>query len=382
MSPRTPTPPPVAERTAHPYLTHDMIHQIPDAVRETLRRGADSAASAAEAMAERRFVYFTGCGTAFYSAMLGERLASAGDEGPLRSQSVPALELSAYTSRIGRDSGVVGVSHSGITKATVDALRSAKDRGARTIGITHFEGRPISSAAETTLVVGNGPDRSRCHTKCYVTGALGAALVGLEWAGAAGGGSRKRSRDRVAALEELPSLQTAVLRDVEKSCADLAATHVGRRNTFIVGAGPNEPNALEMALKLKETSFIAAEGMETEQFIHGPTQVLDPEGLLLVLASPGPAQERTVDLVRASKTIGAHVVVIAPEGDREMEAAAEETIAIPGVDELLTPFLNIIPLYLYAYYASVQRGHNPDVLRYLEPSYWQAREIVFPPGSH
>ncbi len=382
MSPPTPTPPPVAERTAHPYLTHDMIHQIPDAVRETLRRAADPAVQTAEAMADRTFVYFTGCGTAFYSAMLGERLSSAEDGGPVRSQSVPALELSGYTSRIGRDCGVVGVSHSGITKATADALRSARDRGAYTVGITHFEGRPISSAAGTTLIVGNGPDRSRCHTKCYVTGALGAALVGMEWADAAGGGRRRRSRDRVAALQELPSLQAGVLRDVEKRCADLAAAHIGRRNTFIVGAGPDEPNALEMALKLKETSFIAAEGMETEQFIHGPTQVLDADGLLLVLASPGPARERTVDLVRAAKTIGAHVVAIVSEGDRELEAVSEETIAIPKVDEFLSPFLNIIPLYLYAYYTSVQRGHNPDVLRYLEPGYWPAREIVFPPGTH
>lgn len=382
MGSAVPTPRPVAERTVHPFLTHDMIHEIPDAVRETLRRNAEPAARAAEAMADRRFLYFTGCGTAFYSAMLGQRLSAAEGHRGIRSEAVPALELSGYPGGLDRDCGVVGVSHSGITKATVDALQSARDRGAHTVGVTHFAGRPISAAADTTVVVGNGPDRSRCHTKCYLTGALGSAMVGMEWAVAAGGSLRKSIEDRMAAMGELPSLQAQVLRDVEKTCEELAAAHLGRRNTFIAGSGPNEANALETALKLKETSFIAAEGMETEQFIHGPTQVLDPDGLVLVLAPKGPAHARSLDLIRAARTIGAHVIAVAAEGDGEVGAHSEETITVPEVDEFLSPFLNIIPLYLYAYYASVKRGHNPDVLRYLEPGYWTARQVVFPPGTH
>lgn len=382
MTLSTTPPPPVPERTAHPFLTHDMIHEIPDAARATLGNVRGPARDVAATIADRPFLTFTGCGTAFFSALLAQRLVEGSARSRLHSEAIPALELAAYVPRLGRDSCAVGISHSGITKATVDALASARKGGAKTVGITHFEDRPIATACDTTLIVGNGPDRSRCHTKCYVTGALGGTIVGLEWAVAAGGLSRDAADARLAALEALPSLQERVLRAVESECAEAATDHMGRRTTFILGSGPNESTVLEAALKLKETSFIAAEGMETEQFLHGSWQALDADALVFVLAPKGPGHERSVDLIRAARTVGAHVIAIAEEGDRAVEDASEGTWSVPAVDEALSPFLHVIPLYLYAYHASVARGHNPDVLRYREPSYWAARQIVFPPGTH
>ncbi len=382
MSPVAPTPPPVPERTAHPYLTHDMIHGIPAAARATLRDAAGPAARAADGMADRSFLAFTGCGTAFFAAVLGQRLSAAGLDGRVRSEALPALEISAYGRGVDRHAGVVGVSHSGITKTTVDALRSARARGARTVGITHFADRPISSASDATIVVGDGPDRSRCHTKCFVTGALGSAAVGLEWGAAHARLPRKDVEERMAALRELPSIQERVLRSQERICEELAESHLGRRSTYLAGSGPDEPIALEAALKLKETSFIGAEAMETEQFLHGPWQPLDSDSLVFVLIPGGPARGRSVDLLHAARAVGAHAVALATEGDGEVEKSGAEAVWLPAVDEFLSPLVNIIPLYLYAYYASVKRGNNPDVLRYLEPRYWAAREIIFPPGTH
>ncbi len=381
MQPHASPSPPIPERTAHPFLTYEMIHEIPAAMRETLRKASVPAAATGRALADRSALYFTGCGTAYFSALLAQRLVAAAEKASHRSNAVPAAELSNYHPALDRSSGVVGVSHSGITKATVDAMRSARDRGSKTVGITHFGDRPIAEVSDATLMVGNGPDRSRCHTKCYVAGALGAAMVGLEWA-AASGGPRRLVDERLDELRALPELQSKVLASVEPSCKDLAETHLGRKNTFIVGFGPNEPTALETALKLIETSFIAAQGLETEQFLHGPAQALDADGVVLVSAPPGPGRARTLDLLRAVRTVGAHSVSIAMEGDREVEALSEATLFVPPVDEYLSPFMNIIPLYLYAYFASVRQGHNPDVLRYLEPGYWDARNIVFPPGTH
>ncbi len=378
-----PVPPPLApERTSHPFLTHDMIHAIPSATRATLRNAQAPATEAGRMMADRDFLYFTGCGTAFFSSMLAERLAAAFGVSRVRTQAVPALELSAYTSRVDARCGVVGVSHSGITKATVDALRASRGHGAKTVGITHFADRPIAAVSDATILAGDGPDRSRCHTKCYVTGALAAALVGLEWTVAAGSSSRDAVDATMASMVELPSLQETTLRTVENVCSDAAATHLSRTATFILGSGPNESTAQEVALKLKETSFIAAEGMETEQFIHGSWQALNEDCLVIVIALAGPGHERALDILRAGRTVGSHTVAIATEGDREVEQASELTISIPPVAESLSPFLAVIPLYLYAYHSSVKRGHNPDVLRYLEPRYWAARNIVFPPGTH
>lgn len=377
-----PPPPPVPQRTAHPFLTYDTIHEIPAAVRETLKKGRAPAEAAARTLDGRSLLYFTGCGTAFFSALLAQRLTAAVSGERAHTAALPALELSGYTADLHRGCGVVGVSHSGITKATVDALRSARERGAGTVGVTHFPDRPIAAVTEPTLLVGNGPDPSRCHTKCYLTGAIGAALVVLRWAAAAEGKTRERAEELQAGLDRLPDLQARVLASVEKESERLAVAHMGRRSTFIVGVGPNEPTALETALKLMETSFIPAQGMETEQFLHGPTQSLDADSVVFVVVSRGPGRPRSLDLLRAARTIGAHTVAIAPEDDGEVRDVSETTLPVPEVDELLSPFLNILPLYLYAYFASVRRGHNPDLLRYQEPRYWAARNIVFPPGTH
>src|SRR5512136_146040 len=174
------TPPmPTPERTAHPFHTYDMIRQIPASFRETFRRTAGPAAAEAANLADRPFLAFTGCGTAFYSAMLAQRFAGAAASDRIRSAAVTAFELARYGPRIDRSSAVIGISHSGITKTTLDALRDARSKGGRTVGVTHFSDRPIATASDAVLLAGNGPDLSRCHTKCYVGGALAAAQVSL-----------------------------------------------------------------------------------------------------------------------------------------------------------------------------------------------------------
>ena len=382
MAVLAPPPLPTADRTSHPFHTHDMIHEIPASSRETVRRLAELAKQAAGRLADRSFLAFTGCGTAFYAAMLSQRFAAAVPNGRIRSAAVGAAEISKYGPRIDRETGVVGISHSGITKTTVDALRDAKARGSQTIGITHFPDRPIAAVADVTLIAGNGPDLSRCHTKCFVGGALAGAQIALEWRASAGREPRtgvERVRD---AFDALPSLQEDVLRSVDKPCEELAASHLERASVSFFGAGPNLSTAFEAALKVRETSFLPALGMEIEDFLHGSWQSLNPESLIFVLATEGSSRPRALDLMKAARIVGASVVAIGTEGDKEIEQNASTVLSVPRVDELLSPFVNIIPLYLYAYHSSVQRGHNPDLLRYLDPTYWGARQIVFPPGTH
>ena len=166
--PNTIPPSPVPERTSHPFYTYDMIHEIPTTISKTLRN--DRIVPAAKKLSERKSFYFTGCGTAFFSAMLG---AEPLRPSKIRSLCVPALELEYHNYPVDAFTGVVVAdSHSGITKTTVDALKYAPSNGAFGIGITHFLDRPIFNAANETLLIGNSPDNSRCHTKCYVAGAV------------------------------------------------------------------------------------------------------------------------------------------------------------------------------------------------------------------
>ncbi len=374
------TPPiPVPERTAHPFLTHDMILEIPQAIRETLNREEGRFEDAAAGFRGRASLLFTGCGTAFFAAMLGESVLHLTEECPVRSGSVQAFELSHDQRTLNASTGLIAVSHSGITKTTVDAVRIAKGRGVASIGITHFPDRPIAVVADRTLVVGNGPDRSRCHTKCYVASAVACASLGLAILGTRSTGRLQSVR---TGLETLPELVEEVIRKTEGDCERLADRFASARNLYFVGTGPNVPNAFEAALKIKETSFLPAEGVETEQILHGPWVSLDGQTPVFVIAPEGPGRSRSADLLKAARGLGVPTVALVTEGDAELASLAEESFEVPVTDEYLSAFLNIIPLYLFAYYSSVRRGHNPDTLRYLDPAYWGARQIIFPPGTH
>ncbi len=226
-------PPPTPERTRHPFLTYDMIQEIPDSVRKTL----EISSRASPIPKERIDFYYTGCGTAYFSAMLGSSILSLMEGDRFRYECVQALELSHYRPPVSRTSATFGVSHSGITKTTIDALASAKAQGAYCVGITHFPNRPIASVADETLVVGNGPDKSRCHTKCYVAGATALTHIGLELL-------EQRSAARSAdlqgirnSLSELPQLGSKVLSSTEQSMKELAEEHAGKQTIYFAGTG-------------------------------------------------------------------------------------------------------------------------------------------------
>lgn len=358
-----------------------MIYEVPEAIKQTLQTVSEKAQPTINKLRERERLYLTGCGTAFFAAMLGSESLSLSKELGPRSFRVAALELQSYAHFVDKSCAVIGVSHSGITKTTVDSLAQARRNGALTIGITHFQDRPISEVSDATFVVGNSPDPSRCHTKCYVASAMGISRISLELL--------KHSVDepkRVQLIEsemsKLPELTSRVLRSVDKVCKRLAEEHANINRCYFAGTGPNVPNALEAALKIMETSYISAQGFETEQLLHGPWVSMDRDTLLFVLAPKGNGHKRNVDLVKAARTFGTHVIGLINEGDGETGELCNEAIELPPLDEYLSPYVNIIPLYLFAYYSSVGRGNNPDLLRYPTPVYWQARQIIFPPGTH
>jgi glucosamine--fructose-6-phosphate aminotransferase (isomerizing) len=359
-----------------------MIHDIPNTIRKTLEISAGQASRISQTLKERSDFYYTGCGTAFFSAMLGASILSLMDGGQFNYECVQALELSHDRSRVSRTSATFGVSHSGITKTTLDALASAKAQGAYCVGITHFPNSPITQVADETLVVGDGPDKSRCHTKCHLASAIALTQLGLELLE-----QRKAARPAHLqvirkSLSELPQMVSKVLSSSEEMMKELAEKHAGTRTVYFAGTGTSYPIALEAALKVMEACYVPAQGFETEQLLHGPWVSLDAESVVFVMATEGGTYGRSVDLAKAATSLGSTVVPIVYEGDSEMASICKHAVQIPTIDEHLAPFLNIIPLYLFAYYLCLQRGNNPDYIHYLNPAYWNARQIIFPPGTH
>jgi glucosamine--fructose-6-phosphate aminotransferase (isomerizing) len=143
-----------------------------------------------------------------------------------------------------------------------------------------------------------------------------------------------------------------------------------------VGGGPNTATAWEAALKMNEAAHASAVGFDCEQFLHGAWAALESDDVVFLVAPPGPSRERCIAAARVAKEVGAPVVALAREDDREMAALAAEMIALPEIDELLSPILTIVPLQLFVYHAAVHRGVDPDVARSDEPAYGRARAAL------
>jgi glucosamine--fructose-6-phosphate aminotransferase (isomerizing) len=362
-------------------LTYDMIQEIPDTMQKTNETSSSEVDSISGRLKNTSHLYFTGCGTAFFSAMLGSSILSLKLTDTLEFESVQALEL-ANQYPISANGVGFGVSHSGITKTTLGALRAVKSKGGYTVGITHFANRSICKVADKTLVVGNGPDKSRCHTKCYPAGALPLTTISIELLDQRRAASQSRLNNIRKEIAELPRLARKVLASTEAAMKTLAEGNTEKRTIYFAGTGESYPNALEAALKVMETSYIPAQGFETEQLLHGPWVSLDDEALVFVMATETATRSRSLDLIRAATSLGSTVIPLVFEGDSEIASISRNTIPLPRVDEQIAPYLSILPLYLFAYYMSISRGNNPDYLRYLAPAYWGARTIIFPPGTH
>jgi glucosamine--fructose-6-phosphate aminotransferase (isomerizing) len=159
----------------------------------------------------------------------------------------------------------------------------------------------------------------------------------------------------------------------QESWEDLAAKYGRRQRCWFVGGGANAATAAEGALKLQEAAYATAIASDAEQFLHGTWAACEPDDLLIAIAPAGPAYDRVVMAAKTAREVGAAVLAIGGDGDRELAALATETIALPAVPELLSPILAVVPLQLFAYHAALARGANPDTMRTHVPAYGRAR---------
>jgi len=355
------TPPP--PRRAHPYYMHDAIYTQPGALRLVTRPNTAALEGAAGRLRAMDQVILCGIGTSWHAALVGELLLARGGGLGHRVRALHAFELASYWPPPGARTGVIAISHRGSKRFSQEALARAKNEGGVAIALTGKNAATLGDAQFALVTVDQ--ESSVTHTAGY-TAAL-ALLVAL--ASAVG------QDDRLAqALEPVPD-QLALLLGQE-SWEELAARFADRRRYWFVGGGPNTATAYEAALKMSEANYAIATGIHCEQFLHGAYFAMSDEDLLVLIAPPGPSRARCLDAARVAKAIGTPVLLLAPEDDRELAALASETIALPEVDELLSPILAVVPLQLLAYHLAVRAGVNPDVMRVTEPAYARAHEHV------
>ena len=352
------SPPP--PRGGHPYHMHDAIYAQPGALRLVTRGQGDAIAAAAARLRGLDRVLLAGIGTSWHATLVGELLfAHAGRLGH-RARAFHSFELASYWPEPDARTGVVVVSHRGSKRYSLEAFARAKAGGGASVAVTGKGADGLAAADWVLRTVDQ--EASACHTVSYTC-----ALALLATLAAAAGGDEALAH----ALQEVPD-QLALLLGQE-SWEELAARFADRKRFWFVGGGPNTATALEAALKMSEANYATALGFNCEQFLHGPWAALDPGDVVFLVAPPGPAHARCLDVARAVRAVGAPVVALAREDDRELAALATETIALPPAPELLSPILAIVPLQLFTYHLALVRGANPDTMRGDQPAHGRAR---------
>src|SRR6266576_3533308 len=352
------TPPP--PRAGHPYYMHDAIYAQPGALRLVTRGQGDLIDGAASRLSGMDRVLLSGIGTSWHATLVGELLfAHAGRLGH-RVRAFHSFEFKSYWPDPDARTGVVVVSHRGSKRYSVEALAKARAGGGVGVAITGKGAEGLASADYVLRTVDQ--ERSAAHTVSYTT-----ALALLAALAAAIGDDDDIAHEMDAIPDQLALLLGQEL------WTELAARFADRGRYWFVGGGPNTATAYEAALKMSEANHTKTVGYNCEQFLHGPWAGVDPDDVVFLIAPPGPSYERCLNAARVTREIGAPIVALVREDDREIAPLAAETIALPVIDELLSPILSVVPLQLFTYHLALHRGVNPDTMRADQAAYGRAR---------
>ena len=351
-------------RDSHPYHMHDAILAQPEAFVRVVERNEAAVDELASRVALGKRVFLTGIGTSHHAVQVGEHLMRVYGGGP-DVRAVHSFDLALYGPEPRPDDCLVAVSHRGAKRYTALALEKAGETGSPTALITGEEGSGAGRADAVFRTVEQ--EESSAHTVSY-TGAVAVLALLAGRLGHHRTGSATLPDEFLR--ERVPdALRTAL--GTEEEVAALAREHVGRRRIWLLGGGPSAVTATETALKIKETSYLQAEGMPTETMLHGPFQCVEADDLFVLLAPSGAAMERTLEVAELIEEVGAAFLVF---GDDTTEAppSAAGVVRVPNVPEPFSALSCLVPLQLFAYHLALARGTNPDNFRVDDPRFARA----------
>ncbi|MGZ8391827.1 MAG: glutamine--fructose-6-phosphate transaminase (isomerizing) [Gemmatimonadales bacterium] len=310
-------------------------------------------------------VVITACGTSWHSGIIGEYMLEEMARLPVDVEY--ASEFRYRNPVVDGRTLVIGISQSGETADTLAAIREAKRRGARTIGLVNGVGSTIAREVDGGIYLHAGPEVGVASTKAFTSQVAALALISLRIARLRNL-SILQGREFINALQKLPDQVAQILEragEIEQLADRFLRT---TRNALYLGRGVNFPVALEGALKLKEISYIHAEGYPAAEMKHGPIALIDENMPVVFIAPRDAVHSKIVSNIEEVKARGGKVLALINEGDTEIERLADATFTIPETLDLLTPILTSIPLQLLSYYVAVSRGCNVDQPRNLAKS--------------
>jgi glucosamine--fructose-6-phosphate aminotransferase (isomerizing) len=307
-------------------------------------------------------ISITGCGTAYHAGMVGMYLMRALCKLPVEMDL--ASEFRYGDRALDPRTLTIAMSQSGETADTIEAVRVAKDAGGPVLGICNVVGSHLSRLADGSLFTRGGPEISVAATKTYVSQAIASILFALYLARVRRSAPIARLRAIAAGTKLLPSSIDVILNEKE-SIKTIARSVRKARSVLFLGRYVNVPTALEGALKLKEISYIHAEGYAAGEMKHGPIALLDADTPVIGIVTDDRVREKMLSNLAEAKAREAPLILIANYGDEEAAALADHVIWVPRVEELLSPIVNVIPLQLLAYYIADIDGKDVDQPRNL-----------------
>ncbi len=315
-------------------------------------------------MTHTKRLILTACGTAFHAALIGEFLFEQLVRIPTETEYASEFR---YRNPIIEDGTVViAISQSGETADTLAAVEQAKERGATVLGLVNVVGSSIARATDAGIYLHVGPEIGVASTKAFTAQVAVLTMLAIEL------GRRKHiSSDQAAGyIDELSGIPEKISRILEQSeyIKQIASANIHKENWLFLGRGFNYPVALEGALKLKEISYIHAEGLPAAEMKHGPIALIADDMPAVFIATAGPQYDKIMGNIAEVRARGGKTIVVATEGDRDIKQSADHLITVPDVSELLQPLITVIPLQLLAYHAAVLRGHDVDKPRNLAKS--------------
>ena len=310
-------------------------------------------------------ILIIGCGTSWHAGLVGEYLIE--DLARIPVEVEYASEFRYRNPVVGPLDVVISVSQSGETADTLAAIKMAKARGATVFGICNVVGSSIARETHAGAYTHAGPEIGVASTKAFTAQVAVLTMIAM-WLGQQKGQlSAARSAELARELELIPAKIHSMLQ-LDDQIREIAKTMVGCSNALFLGRGYNFPVALEGALKLKEISYIHADGYPAAEMKHGPIALIDEQMPVIVIAPFGELYDKLVSNVQEVKARKGRIYAITGEGSDAIAAVSDELIAIPSTDEALTPLLTTIPLQLLSYHVAVLRGCNVDQPRNLAKS--------------
>ena len=361
------------ELGGYPHFMLKEICEQPETVRSTLRGRLvfeDGRARlnglnlTSEACADIHRIVIVACGTSWHAGLVGRHMIEE-----LAQLPVSVEYASEYRYR--RDVQVPGtltlaISQSGETADTLEAMRAARAAGSRVLGIVNVVGSTIARETDGGIYLHAGPEVGVASTKAFTSQVVALALFGL-YLGRHRGLPHEAGQDLVCRLAQLPALVARTLA-LEPQIKALAHAYRAARNVLYLGRGVNFPVALEGALKLKEISYVHAEGYPAAEMKHGPIALIDDDMPVVVVAPRDEVYQKVVSNMQEVKARGGHVLAITTEGNGDLGTLVEHQLRVPATAPLLSPVLTVIPLQLLAYHIAVLRGCDVDRPRNLAKS--------------